>query len=105
MDNNSKNNDYSDSIVTIMDSETGEMMDFIYADRFELNGKTYAVLLTDEENEDDMEMLIMEQVEDENGEIMLQTIDEDKEDIIYDYYDELCDELFDEEEDNGDGEQ
>ena len=46
-----------------------------------------------------MEMVIMEEYEGEEGEIMLKTIDEDKEDIIYDYYDDLCDELFDEEDD------
>ena len=77
-------------------------MEFIYADQFELNGKAYAVLLTNEEKEEDTEMIIMEQVEGEDGEIMLQTIDEDKEDIIYDYYDELCDQLFDDEDDGGD---
>ncbi|MBP5261328.1 MAG: DUF1292 domain-containing protein [Clostridiales bacterium] len=95
-------NDERDSIIEIEDSETGEKMEFIYADQFELNGKAYAVLLTNEEKEEDTEMIIMEQVEGEDGEIMLQTIDEDKEDIIYDYYDELCDQLFDDEDDGGD---
>ncbi len=90
-------NEERDSIIEIEDSETGEKMEFIYADQFELNGKAYAVLLTNEENEEDTEMIIMEQVEGDDGEIMLQTIDEDKEDIIYDYYDELCDQLFDDE--------
>lgn len=95
-------NDERDSIIEIEDSETGEKMEFIYADQFELNGKAYAVLLTNEEKEEDTEMIIMEQVEGEDGEIMLQTIDEDKEDIIYDYYDELCDQLFDDEDEGGD---
>jgi len=87
-------NDERDSIIEIEDSETGEKMEFIYADQFDLNGKSYAVLLTVTEKEEETEMIIMEQVEGENGEVMLQTIDEDKEDIIYDYYDELCEQLF-----------
>lgn len=89
-------NDNRDSIVQLEDNETGEIIEFIYADTFDLNGKTYAVLLTNVEKEEDMEMVIMEEYEGEEGEIMLKTIDEDKEDIIYDYYDDLCDELFDE---------
>lgn len=92
-------NDNRDSIVQLEDNETGEIIEFIYADTFDLNGKTYAVLLTNVEKEEDMEMVIMEEYEGEEGEIMLKTIDEDKEDIIYDYYDDLCDELFDEEDD------
>ena len=62
-------NDERDSIIEIEDSETGEKMEFIYADQFELNGKAYAVLLTNEEKEEDTEMIIMEQVEGEDGEI------------------------------------
>ena len=96
---NNMNNNNEDSIIQLQDSETGEMIEFIYADRFELNGKEYAVLLTNEDDEKECEMIIMEQVEGEDGEVMLQTIDEDKEDIIYDYYDQLCDELFEDDED------
>ena len=97
MENNNNENDLK---IQLEDVETGEIIDFIYADKFDLNGKVYAVLLTDAENEEEIEMVIMEQLEDENGEISLQTIDEDKEDIIYDYYDELCDQLFDEDDED-----
>ena len=93
-------NDNRDSIVQLEDNETGEIIEFIYADTFDLNGKTYAVLLTNVEKEEDMEMVIMEEYEGEEGEIMLKTIDEDKEDIIYDYYDELCDQLFDDDDED-----
>ncbi|MBR2524490.1 MAG: DUF1292 domain-containing protein [Clostridiales bacterium] len=101
MDNMDNTNE--DSIIKIVDEETGDILEFIYADQFDLNGKSYAVLLTNEEDEEETEMIIMEQIEGENGEIMLQTIDEDKEDIIYDYYDELCDQLFDEEDGDQEG--
>ena len=96
-------NDERDSIIELEDSETGEVTEFIYADTFDFNGKTYAVLLTNAEKEEDIEMVIMEETTDDSDEIMLKTIDEDQEDIIYDYYDDLCDELFeDEEEDSED---
>ena len=93
-------NDNRDSIVQLEDNETGEIIEFIYADTFDLNGKTYAVLLTNVEKEEDMEMVIMEEYEGEEGEIMLKTIDEDKEDIIYDYYDELCEESLEDEDES-----
>ena len=84
MDNENTNEE--DMIVTLIDEETGEEIDFIYADRFEINGSAYAVLLTDVENEEDTEMVIMEEIE-EGDDILLQSLSEDKEDIIYDYYD------------------
>lgn len=97
MDNENMNEE--DNIVTLIDEETGEEIDFIYADRFEINGSAYAVLLTDVEKEEDIEMVIMEEIE-EGDDILLQSLDEDKEDIIYDYYDKLCEELFEDEDES-----
>ncbi len=45
-------------------------------------------------------MVIMEEIEGENGEILLASIDENIEDEIYDHYDQLCDEYFDDEDES-----
>lgn len=94
-----ENYEADDNIVILIDEETGEEIRFIYADFFDFEGVTYAVLLTDTEKEEDTEMVIMEQVT-EGDEIMLQSLDEDKEDAIYDYYDQLCEESFDDEDES-----
>lgn len=96
-------NEDRDYIVELEDQETGERVSFVLADRFELNGSSYVVLITDED-EDEAEMVIMEETEEEGGEVLLKTLDEDKEDVIYDYYDDLCDEMFEDIDDDEDEE-
>jgi len=87
-----------DNIVTLKDEETGEELQFAMVDGFDYNDKSYAVLITLEENEEDAEMVILEEIEGEGDEILLQSLDESIEDEIYDYYDQLCEESLDEDE-------
>ena len=88
------------NIVTLVDEETGEEMEFTLVDGFDYKDKSYSVLVTATDNEEEAEMVIMEEVEGENGEILLASIDEEIEDEIYDYYDQLCDEYFDDEDES-----
>lgn len=90
-------NEEMDNIVQLKDEETGEEFEFAYVDNFEFNDKTYCVLLT---LDDDPEMVIFEEIEDEDGEITIASLDEEDEDPVYDYYDSLCDEYFDDEDDS-----
>ena len=84
-------------IVTLIDEETGEEMQFALVDGFDYKDRSFAVLITVEEKEDESEMLILEKVEEDGGDVMLASLSEEEEDEIYDYYDQLCDEEFDDE--------
>ncbi|MBO7451803.1 MAG: DUF1292 domain-containing protein [Clostridiales bacterium] len=87
-----------DNIVKLKDEETGEEFEFAYIDNFEYNDKHYCVLLTVDEEEP--EMIIFEENEDENGEITISSLEEEDEDAVYDYYDSLCDEYLDDEDES-----
>ena len=88
------------NIVTLVGEETGEEMEFALVDGFDYKDKSYSVLVTVTDNEEEAEMVIMEEIEGENGEILLASIDENIEDEIYDYYDQLCDEYFEDEDES-----
>ncbi len=90
--------DDMDNVVTLKDEETGEEFQFAYIDNFDFNDKKYAVLLT--MDEEDPEMVIFEEIEDADGEITIASLDEADEDAVYDYYDSLCDEYFDDEDES-----
>ena len=51
-------------------------------------------------DEEDPEMVIFEEIEDADGEITIASLDEADEDAVYDYYDSLCDEYFDDEDES-----
>ena len=89
-----------DRTICLTDEETGEEIEFIVDDTFEMNGKEYIVLLKPTDDPDaDYEYIIMESVL-INGEEMLQTITGKEADVIYDYYDKLCDELYGDDEES-----
>ena len=88
------------NIVSLVDEEPGEEMEFALVDGFDYKDKSYSVLVTVTDNEEEAEMVIMEEIEGENGEILLASIDENIEDEIYDYYDQLCDEYFEDEDES-----
>lgn len=92
-----ENCDENDSIITLIDEETGESFEFAYVDSFDFNDKDYCVLLT---MNDEPEMVIAEEIEDEKGEISIATLDEEEEKAVYDYYDSLCDEYMEDEDES-----
>lgn len=82
-----------DSIITLTDTETGEQFQFEFVDSFDYEDKEYAVLLTLDE---DPEMVIAQLIEGEDGDFDILTLDDEEADPIYDYYDSLLDECFEE---------
>ena len=90
----------TDRTITLTDEETGEDIEFIVNDTFNMNGKEYVVLLQPTDDPDaDYEYLIMESVT-IDGEDMLQTLTDKEADVIYDYYDKLCEELYGDDEES-----
>lgn len=89
-----------ENTISLTDEETGEEIEFIVDDTFEMNGKEYIVLLKPTDDPDaDYEYVIMENVV-IDGEEMLQTVTGKEADVIYDYYDQLCDELYGDDEES-----
>lgn len=97
-------NDEDSVIVEMLDEETGEKYKLAMVDDFDLNGSTYCVLLTMEDDgsidDDTTELVIVKLVTGADGEVMLESLDPNEEDIIYDYYDALCDESLESDEDD-----
>lgn len=89
----------NDNIMTLIDEETGTEIKLELVDSFELNGKTYDVFLTIEEKEDDSELVFMEEVTQEDGEVIMMSLDEDEEDEVYNAYLDIIESSLDEEDD------
>ena len=89
--------DEGDRVIELKDEVTGEITKAIVESTFLFNGNTYVVLIVDSEEEDEeediSEYVIMKFVEKE-GETLLENVVEKEADVIYDYYDKLCDELY-----------
>ena len=98
--------DEGDRVIELKDEETGEVTKAVVESTFLFNGSTYVVLIvdTDEKDEDDeliSAYVIMRFVE-QDGEVVFENLPEKEEDVCYDYYDKLCDELYGEEEESED---
>lgn len=98
--------DEGDRVIELKDEETGEVTKAVVESTFLFNGSTYVVLIvdTDEKDEDDSLIsayVIMRFVE-KDGEVLLENLPEKEEDVIYDYYDKLCDELYGDDEESED---
>lgn len=98
--------DEGDRIIELKDEETGEVTKAVVESTFLFNGSTYVVLIVDtDEKDEDGELIsayvIMRFVE-KDGEVLLENLPEKEEDVIYDYYDKLCDELYGDDEESED---
>ena len=101
--------DENDRMIEIADEETGEKRKAYVDQTFQFNGKTYVVLIidSDEESEDaegeetDSYYYIMRFV-DKGGEVLLENLVGKEADVIYDYYDKLCEELYGDDEESED---
>lgn len=97
--------DEGDRVIELKDEVTGEITKAIVESTFLFNGNTYVVLIVDsedeEEEEDVSEYVIMKFVEKE-GETLLENVVDKEADVIYDYYDKLCDELYGDDEESED---
>ena len=98
--------DEGDRIIELKDEETGEVTKAVVESTFLFNGSTYVVLIIDtDEKDEDGELIsayvIMRFVE-KDGEVLLENLPEKEEEVIYDYYDKLCDELYGDDEESED---
>ena len=98
--------DEGDRIIELKDEETGEVTKAVVESTFLFNGSTYVVLIVDtDEKDEDGELIsayvIMRFVE-KDGEVLLENLLEKEEEVIYDYYDKLCDELYGDDEESED---
>ena len=96
--------DEGDRVIELKDEETGETTKAVVESTFLFNGNNYVVLIldTDEKDEDGeiiQDYVIMRFV-DKGGDVLLESIVEKEEDVIYDYYEKLCDELYGDDEES-----
>ena len=96
--------DEGDRVIELKDEETGETTKAVVESTFLFNGNTYVVLIIDSDEKDEDGELIQAYVimrfVDKNGEVLLENHPEKDEDVIYDYYDKLCDELYGDDEES-----
>ncbi|MBQ1247997.1 MAG: DUF1292 domain-containing protein [Clostridiales bacterium] len=96
--------DEGDRVIELKDEETGEKTKAIVESTFLFNGNNYVVLIldtdeTDEDGEIIQDYVIMRFV-DKGGDVLLESLVEKEEDVIYDYYEKLCDELYGDDEES-----
>ena len=98
--------DEGDRVIELKDEETGEVTKAVVESTFLFNGSTYVVLIvdTDEKDEDDalISAYVIMRFVVKDGEVLLENLPEKEEDVIYDYYDKLCDELYGDDEESED---
>ena len=98
--------DEGDRVIELKDEETGEVTKAVVESTFLFNGSTYVVLIVDtDEKDEDGELLsayVIMRFVDKDGEVLLENLPEKEEEVIYDYYDKLCDELYGDDEESED---
>lgn len=98
--------DEGDRVIELKDEETGETTKAIVESTFLFNGNSYVVLIIDSDEKDESGEMIQEYVimrfVDKGGDVLLENLVEKEEDVIYDYYDKLCDELYGSDEESED---
>ena len=98
--------DEGDRVIELKDEETGEVTKAVVESTFLFNGSTYVVLIVDTDEKDEEGELISAYVimrfADKDGEVLLENLPEKEEEVIYDYYDKLCDELYGDDEESED---
>ena len=94
--------DEGDRVIELKDEVTGETTNAVVESTFLFNGKTYVVLIIQSEgDEEEAEYVIMRFV-DKGGDVLLENIVDKEADVIYDYYDKLCEELYGDDEESED---
>ena len=98
--------DEGDRVIELKDEENGETTKAIVESTFLFNGNNYVVLIldtdeTDEDGEIIQDYVIMRFV-DKGGDVLLESLVEKEEDVIYEYYEKLCDELYGDDEESED---
>ena len=98
--------DEGDRVIELKDEETGEVTKAIVESTFLFNGSTYVVLIVDTDEKDEggelLSAYVIMRFVDKDGEVLLENLPEKEEEVIYDYYDKLCDELYGDDEESED---
>ena len=94
--------DEGDRVIELKDEVTGETTKAIVESTFLFNGNTYVVLIIDSDEEEDVSEYVIMRFVDKDGEVLLENLPEKEEEVIYDYYDKLCDELYGDDEESED---
>ena len=94
--------DEGDRVIELKDEVTGETTKAIVESTFLFNGNTYVVLIIDTDEEEDVSEYVIMKFVDKDGEVLLENVVDKEEDVIYDYYDKLCEELYGDDEESED---
>ena len=103
--------DEGDRVIELKDEETGEVTKAVVESTFLFNGSTYVVLIVDTDEKDEegelmegelISAYVIMRFVDKDGEVLLENLPEKEEEVIYDYYDKLCDELYGDDEESED---
>ena len=96
--------DEGDRVIELKDEETGEITKAIVESTFLFNGNSYVVLIIGsgekDENGDEIQDYVIMRFVDKGGDVLLENLVDKEEDVIYDYYDKLCDELYGDDEES-----
>ncbi|MCR4557932.1 MAG: DUF1292 domain-containing protein [Saccharofermentans sp.] len=98
--------DEGDRVIELKDEETGEITKAVVESTFLFNGNSYVVLIIGsgekDENGDEIQEYVIMRFVDKGGDVLLENLVDKEEDVIYDYYDKLCDELYGDDEESED---
>ncbi|MGB4610459.1 MAG: DUF1292 domain-containing protein [Saccharofermentanales bacterium] len=83
-----------DAIIEIIDPDTDEIYQFYLGDEFDYQGDLYYVLIT----VDDDPVYVIARVVEQDGEVYLETLNDDENEKIYEVYDKILEEIFENEE-------
>ena len=93
--------DEGDRVIELTDEVTGEKTNAIVDLTFQFNGNNYVVLIIESPDGEEADYVIMRFV-DKGGDVLLENLVGKEEDVIYDYYDKLCEELYGDDEESED---
>lgn len=83
-----------DAIIEIVDPDTDEVYQFYLGDEFDHDGQFYYVLVTIEDDP----VYVIARVIEQDGESYIETLTDEENDELYDVYDKILEEAFEDEE-------
>ncbi|NLJ71195.1 MAG: hypothetical protein GX328_07040 [Clostridiaceae bacterium] len=96
--NHNHDHDYDefeeDMMIEIVDPETDEVYQFYLGDEFDYQDDLYYVLVTI----DDDPVFVIARVVEQDGEIYIETLDDEENEEIYEVYDRILEDTFEDEE-------
>ncbi|HHU53655.1 MAG TPA: hypothetical protein GXZ43_06245 [Clostridiaceae bacterium] len=84
-----------DAIIELVDPETDEIYQFYLGDEFDYQGDLYYVLVTVDEDDP---VYVIARVVEQDGEAYIETLNDEENEVIYEVYDKILEEIFEDEE-------